>query len=316
MTYIDLERWLLWVYFSGSQLDLGHNKIWGKFFFSGKSFIFLENSKRNIEILSPLLYVFHFSTGLLVSKYVRCDSFWSKLSYNMFYGPKIIKMALDQQWYPKSAWRHGHFSKNLFFILRVFFFFWSVAFVFPDILLLQMNNPTPRIRRRIWSAAQLRGPCLCLPGPSRGNQGDSLRCHYSASGQRGAGKLREGKPVRGPALTHGPLGVIMRTKREHQEIPAWGGSVDLTLTLLQEVGLASVGNGLIFRLCPLDLLFPQLLWAYLLSHSVWYKRVMKRKPERWEDCGTGVLAWACPECQIQGKIFTFLSPDTSSAKWI
>ena len=238
----------------------------------------------------------------------------------MFYGPKIIKMALDQQWYPKSAWRHGHFSKNLFFILRGFFFF----FFFFCLLLLYFQTfyfsrwiiLLPELGEE--SGVQLSSEghaCFCQA--SRRNQGDSLRCHYSASGQREAGKLREASQSGDQPWSKGHWASSCRPKGSaKREIPAWGGSVDLTLTLLQEVGLASVGNGLIFRLCPLDLLFPQLLWTYLLSHSVWYKRVMKRKPGRWEDCGTGVLAWACPECQIQGKIFTFSSPDTSSAKWM
>lgn len=125
-------------------------------------------------------------------------------------------MALDQQWYPKSAWRPSNFSKNLSFILRGFFFFWSVAFVFPDILLLQMNNPTPRIRKGTWSAAQLRAPGLRLPGPSRENQGDSLRS-YSASGQREAGKLPRRQTSQGTSPEARATGVIMQTDRQHQE---------------------------------------------------------------------------------------------------
>lgn len=38
-----------------------------------------------------VLYSFHFPPGLLVTKYTRCDHFWNKLSYNMFYGSKLIK---------------------------------------------------------------------------------------------------------------------------------------------------------------------------------------------------------------------------------
>lgn len=226
-------------------------------------------------------------------------------------------MALDQKWYPKSAWRHSNFSKNLSFILRgFFFFFWSVAFVFPDILLLQMNNPTPRIRKE--PGAQLSSERQVsiyqdLPGKIK-------ETPWGATLPVAKEKLvnfREGKPVRGPALKQGPLASsCRRTGSTKREIPACSASVDLTLTLFQEVGLANVGNWLIFRLCPLDILFPQLLWTYLLSHSVWYKPMMKRKPGRWEDCGARVWAWACPGCQIQGKIFTFSSPDTSSAKWI
>lgn len=208
------------------------------------------------------------------------------------------------------------FPKICFFYFKgiFFFFFWSVAFVFPDILLLQMNNPTARIRKRIWRAAQLRVPGLCLPGPSRENQGDSLR-YYSASGLRETSEKasQSGDQPWSKGCWASPCRLTGSTKRE---VPAWDGSVDLALPLLQEVGLANVGNWLIFRLCPWDLLFPQLLWTYLLSHSVWYKPVMKRKPGRWEDCGVGVWAWACLGCQIQGKIFTFSSPDTSSAKWI
>ena len=109
----------------------------------------------------------------------------------MFYGPKLIKNGFRSAVISKKCLKTWSlFQKFVFFILRVFFFFFflSVAFVFPDILLLQMNNPTPRIRKRIWRAAQLRVPGLRLPRPSRENQGDSLRC-YSASGQREAGKL-------------------------------------------------------------------------------------------------------------------------------
>lgn len=104
---------------------------------------------------------------------------WAQINKNGFRSAMISKKCL-------KTW--SLFQKFVFFILRGFFFFWSVAFGFPDILLLQTNNPTPRIRKRIWRAAQLRVPGLRLPGPSRENQGDSLR-YYSASGQREAGKL-------------------------------------------------------------------------------------------------------------------------------
>ena len=44
-----------------------------------------------MNTLFSLLYVFHFSSGLLVTEYTRCDNVGSKLSYNTFYGSKLVK---------------------------------------------------------------------------------------------------------------------------------------------------------------------------------------------------------------------------------
>lgn len=64
-----------------------HNKNWvtikseGFFFFPENNFVFLENSKGNMGIPYSFPYFFHFSLGLVVSKYTRCDNFWSEASY-------------------------------------------------------------------------------------------------------------------------------------------------------------------------------------------------------------------------------------------
>lgn len=122
-------------------------------------------------------------------------------------------MTLDQQWHPKCTWRHGHFSKKFASSFKRIFFFWSVAFIFPETLLLQMNDSS-RVRKRILSAVPLTG--LCLPLSSKGNQGDFLRCCFD-SRQREAWKaIEQARLVRAPTLNQGSLEVITQITWQHQ----------------------------------------------------------------------------------------------------
>lgn len=123
--------------------------------------------------------------------------FQMKLGYNIFYGSELIKWLQISNDIQKVLEGRVIFPKKFFFSFkRSFRVFWSVAFIFPKTLLLQMNGSTPRIGKGILSIAQLRGLDDSLPGLSRRNRGVSISAALPV-GREKPGNYREGKPGQG-----------------------------------------------------------------------------------------------------------------------